>query len=42
MLGKVVFPVVFEPMHIGDDFVLGEWRDEFDVEHVRLYRLIKP
>ncbi len=42
LLGEVVFPVVFEPMHIGDDFVLGEWRDEFDVEHVRLYRLINP
>ncbi len=42
LLGEVVFPVVLEPMHIGDDFVLGEWRDEFDVEHVRLYRLIKP
>ncbi len=41
LLGEVVFPVVLEPMHIGDDFVLGEWRDEFDVEHVRLYDLIK-
>lgn len=42
LLGEVVFPVVLEPMHIGDDFVLGKWRDGFDVEHVRLYDLIKP
>jgi hypothetical protein len=26
---------------IGGDFVLGVWRDELDVEYVRLYQLIK-
>jgi hypothetical protein len=30
---------VFE---IGGDYVLGLWKDELDVEHVRLYALIKP
>jgi hypothetical protein len=29
-------------MHIGPDFVLGVWRDDLDVEHARLYELIKP
>ena len=42
LLGEVTFPVVLEPMHIGNDFVLGKWRDGLDVEHVRLYELIKP
>ena len=27
---------------IGDDYILGVWRDELDVEHVRLYGLEKP
>jgi hypothetical protein len=30
------------PTHIGADFVLGTWNDEMDVEHVKLYELIKP
>lgn len=42
LLGEVGFPGSLEPMHIGNDFVLGRWRDEMDVEHVRLYELIKP
>ena len=42
MLGDVQFPpglVVFE---VGRDYVLGRWRDETDIEFVRLYPLIKP
>ena len=27
---------------IGDDYIIGVWRDELDVEHVRLYDLQKP
>ena len=27
---------------IGDDFILGIWRDELEVEHLRLFDLIKP
>ena len=42
MLGTMAFPINFVPRHIGDDFVLGSWRDEVDVEHVQLYELIKP
>jgi hypothetical protein len=26
---------------IGDDFVLGVWEDEYEVQHVRLYPLEK-
>jgi len=40
-LGNVDLPPTFAPTHIGGDFVLGTWTDSLDVEHVRLYRLIK-
>ena len=40
--GTVTMPARFNPMDIGSDYVLGLWRDEDDVEHVRLYRLMKP
>ena len=42
LLGQVEAPLRFEPYHIGTDFVLGEWRDDLDVEYVRLYELVKP
>lgn len=29
------------PMEIGDDWILGIWTDELDVDYVRLYRLQK-
>jgi hypothetical protein len=41
-LGAVAFPERFTPYQIGDDFILGRWQDELDVEHVLLYELIKP
>lgn len=41
-LGNVTMPARFNPMDIGKDYVLGLWRDEDDVEHVRMYRLAKP
>jgi hypothetical protein len=31
-----------EPLHIGTDFVLGLVKDEYDVQQLRFYRLIKP
>jgi hypothetical protein len=40
-LGVVPLPPRFTPHQIGNDFVLGAWKDELDVEHVRLYRLLK-
>jgi hypothetical protein len=41
-LGTVTLPARFNPMDIGKDYVLGLWRDEDDVEHIRIYRLRKP
>lgn len=41
MLGTVEFPIGFTPHHIGGDFVLGKWQDEFDVEYVQRYELLK-
>lgn len=41
-LGEVRMPRGYRPFEIGDDIVLGLWTDSLDVEHVRLYRLIKP
>ena len=31
----------FQPLDIGPDYVLGLWRDADDVEHVRMYELVK-
>lgn len=42
LLGSVDMPPDFSVHQIGSDFVLGVWQDEFDVEQVRLYELIKP
>jgi hypothetical protein len=28
-------------MDVGADYVLGVWRDEFDVEYLQLYDLIQ-
>jgi hypothetical protein len=41
-LGNVPTPRNGRVTHIGSDFVLGVWRDEMDVEQLRVYRLIKP
>ena len=41
-LGSVTLPAAFMPKHIGRDFILGTWTDSLDVEHVRVYGLIKP
>jgi hypothetical protein len=27
---------------IGDDYILGVWSDEYRVEYIRKYRIIKP
>jgi hypothetical protein len=42
LLGTVGMPRNFRPTHIGDDFVLGVAKDPDDVEHVRMYPLLKP
>jgi len=41
-LGDVTFPDRFRPLEIGDDYVLGRFSDELDVEHVQIWELVKP
>jgi len=41
MLGMVETPPRFRIDQIGPDFMLGRWTDELDVEHVRMYALLK-
>jgi hypothetical protein len=38
-LGRVQSPARFTVLEIGEDYVLGIFRDELDVEHVQLLRL---
>lgn len=40
--GAVEIPGDFELHVASSDAVLGVWRDDLDVEHVRRYRLIRP
>lgn len=41
MLGSFDLPGDLNVYQIGDDFILGLWRDELDVQHVRVYRLFR-
>jgi hypothetical protein len=40
-MGDVVLPDGFEPTQILGDEMIGVWRDELDVEHVRAYALTR-
>lgn len=41
LLGEVELPDRFRLHAVGGDWVLGVWRDEMDVEYVRMYGLVK-
>jgi hypothetical protein len=41
LIGSVELPTTFLPYQVGGDFVLTRYWDEFRVEYVRLYRLLK-
>lgn len=41
-LGDVQLPGGLEVYEIGHDHLLARWQDEFDVDHVRMYRVEKP
>lgn len=41
MLGTVSVPDRFGVSEIGEDYVLGQWQDQFDVQYVRMYALRK-
>lgn len=38
---RIALPPTFRPYDIGEDWILGRELDDLDVEHVRLYRLLK-
>jgi len=38
-LGRLDMPPGLNPAQVGEDFVIGTWKDADDVDHVRLYRL---
>jgi hypothetical protein len=40
-LGSMALPPLFTVQEIGDNYMLGVLRDEFDVEQVVVYELIK-
>jgi hypothetical protein len=42
LLGTVTTPTGLRVTQIGADFVVGVWKDELDVAHVRVHRLRKP
>lgn len=41
-LGQVVMPAGLPIHEIGEDYVLGHWTDELDVEYIVMHRLEKP
>lgn len=41
-LGDVTMPARLRPMSIGRDYLLGVWKDELDVEYVRVYDVMRP
>jgi hypothetical protein len=41
LLGTLTLPEKFEPLDIGADYLLGVWKDELDLEYVRLYEIHK-
>ena len=38
-LGPILLPARFWMREIGDEYVAGVWKDELDVEYVRIYHL---
>lgn len=42
LLGTLSLPERLEVLEFGEDYVLGVWKDEMDVEYVRLYALQDP
>jgi len=40
-LARIALPARFVPFDIGADWILGREPDELDIEHVRLYRVVR-
>lgn len=41
ILARIALPERFRPFDIGEDWVLGRWTDDYDVEHVQLRHLVR-
>jgi hypothetical protein len=41
LLGQVDLPAGVSPYEIGNDYLLGVWKDEMELEHVRMYRIVQ-
>jgi len=41
VVSRIVLPPRFRPFDIGEDWILGRELDEFDVEHIMIYPLLK-
>lgn len=42
LVGWVFLPDQLDILEIGQDYILGLYRDELEVEYVRMYRLHRP
>jgi hypothetical protein len=40
-LTNVRLPDGIRVLELGDDYLLGLWLDELDIEHVRMYEIVK-
>ncbi len=40
-LARIALPERFQPYEIGEDWILGREQDDLDIEHVRLYRIVR-
>jgi hypothetical protein len=40
-LGTVPMPRLFSVLYVGEDHLVGRWRDDLDVEHIQVRRLLK-
>jgi len=41
LLGTLTLPTGTHVFEIGTDYVLGRWQDQLDVEHVRVFSLLR-
>ncbi len=41
LLGTVVLPPI-DVLEIGEDYVLGVYRDDMEVEYLRVHAIVKP
>ena len=42
LTGRLQLPAGLQVLEVGEDYLLGLYRDELDVEYLRLYALERP